>query len=56
MSNADMLRALHEAFPDETIQLRQRLRRHQVETLNMIVSELKARNAGIEALRKSARP
>lgn len=54
MDNAAIVRALREVFPDETVQLGQRLRRNQVETLNMIVFELKARDAGIKALRRTA--
>jgi hypothetical protein len=56
MTNQKLLDMLHEVFPDETVQTGQRLRVRQVETINAIVVELKRRQDGVKALRKSATP
>lgn len=53
MTNQKLLEMLLQAFPDETIQNGQRLRRQQVETINAIVAELKLRALGVAALRRS---
>lgn len=54
MSNAEILKLIGEIFPDETVQVGQRLRKSQVEVINMIALELKQRRIGVELMRNSA--
>lgn len=53
MSNAEILKYIGEMFPDETVQVGQRLKKHQVEIINMIALELKQRRIGLEQMRNS---
>lgn len=56
LSNGKIFELFSEAFPDETAQTGQRLRKRQVEIVNAIALELKQRATGVAALRRSAEP
>lgn len=49
MKSYEICNLLREAFPDETIQLGQRLKKNQVEILNRCIVEIKERDARLNA-------